>query len=149
MNVNVNVHRKNGPVRKLLEESGGQAMVEAALVLPILLLLVIGIVEFGRAWNANQVLTDAAREGARISAIADPSITVDSVESLLRNALERGSLDPDAATYEIEGVDGSSGSPTRIAIQYPYQFVFLGPLLSWSDDESLATLSTAITMRNE
>lgn len=136
-------------LRRLIEGSGGQAMVEAALVMPILLLLVIGIVELGRAWNAHQVLTDAARQGARIAAIADPTITADSVEMTVRNALARAALDADAATLELDGVDGSPGSPTRIAIEYPYRFVFLQPLMAWADDESLVTLSTAIIMRNE
>ena len=44
----------------------GQALVELALILPILLMLLLGIFEFGRAWNTKQVITDAAREGARL-----------------------------------------------------------------------------------
>jgi hypothetical protein len=44
----------------------GQSMAEMALVLPLFLLLVFGIVEIGRAFAARQALTSAAREGARI-----------------------------------------------------------------------------------
>lgn len=44
----------------------GQSMAEMALVLPLFLLLVFGIVELGRAFAARQALTSAAREGARI-----------------------------------------------------------------------------------
>src|SRR5262245_7148658 len=44
----------------------GQAMVEIAFVLPLFLLFVFAIIEIGRAWGARQVLTIAAREGARI-----------------------------------------------------------------------------------
>lgn len=40
-------------------------MVEAALVLPILIMLLVGIVEFGRVWNAQLSLSHAAREGIR------------------------------------------------------------------------------------
>ena len=56
--------------------SDGAAAVEMALVLPILLLLVFGIVDFGRAYNAKVTLTHAAREGVRVWALkapADPS----------------------------------------------------------------------------
>jgi Flp pilus assembly protein TadG len=35
------------------------------MVLPLLLVMLIGIFEFGRAWNIYQTITDAAREGAR------------------------------------------------------------------------------------
>jgi Flp pilus assembly protein TadG len=43
----------------------GQALIEFALILPVILLLVVGMLEFARAWNLHQVMTDAAREGAR------------------------------------------------------------------------------------
>ena len=43
----------------------GQALVEVAIALPILLGLLVGIFEFARAYNVQQVITNAAREGAR------------------------------------------------------------------------------------
>lgn len=47
----------------------GAAAIEMALVLPILLVLVFGIVDFGRAYNAKVSLTQAAREGARVRSL--------------------------------------------------------------------------------
>jgi len=47
----------------------GQAMVEMALLLPILLLLFMGIFEFGRVMNAYLIVNNAAREGARNTAL--------------------------------------------------------------------------------
>ena len=47
----------------------GQALVEFALILPVILLVMVGMLEFARAWNLHQVMTDAAREGARRAAI--------------------------------------------------------------------------------
>ncbi len=47
----------------------GAAAVEFALVLPILVLIICGVVDFGRAYNANLTLTHAAREGARVWAL--------------------------------------------------------------------------------
>jgi Flp pilus assembly protein TadG len=52
-------------------EDRGAAAVEFALVLPLLLLLIFGIVDFGRAWNMQLALTQAAREGVRSVALAD------------------------------------------------------------------------------
>jgi Flp pilus assembly protein TadG len=43
--------------------------VEFALLLPLLLLLIFGIIDFGRALNAQITLTEAAREGARLEAV--------------------------------------------------------------------------------
>src|SRR5438309_2240325 len=45
----------------------GAAIVEMALVTPILVMLLVGIVDFGRVWNAYEVVTNAAREAARIA----------------------------------------------------------------------------------
>jgi Flp pilus assembly protein TadG len=50
----------------------GQSLVEAAVLLPILLLLVAAVVDFGRAFDSYIVLTNAAREGARFGSLANP-----------------------------------------------------------------------------
>jgi Flp pilus assembly protein TadG len=49
----------------------GQAVVEFALVLPVFLLLVFGAIEFGRAYYDLHLLTNAAREGARVGSLPD------------------------------------------------------------------------------
>lgn len=49
----------------------GAAAVEMAILLPVLLLLLLGIMEFGRAFNAQVTLTNAAREGVRVMAITN------------------------------------------------------------------------------
>ena len=52
----------------------GAATVEFAFLLPLLLLLVLGTIEFGRVYNAQITLTNAARDGVRVMAIAnDPA----------------------------------------------------------------------------
>src|SRR5215472_333163 len=52
----------------------GAAAVEFALLLPLLLLLVFGIIDFGRAINAQITLTQAARTGARLAALGQPNV---------------------------------------------------------------------------
>lgn len=76
----------------------GQTMVEMAIILPIFLALVLGIMEFGRAWATKQSLTLAAREGARVLILpygsgltfasegAKQQAAVDTVKSYLSNS---------------------------------------------------------------
>ncbi len=52
-------------------KSRAQSMVELALVLPILLLVVLGLIEFGRALFIYTVVSNAAREGVR-AGLVDP-----------------------------------------------------------------------------
>jgi Flp pilus assembly protein TadG len=53
----------------------GASAVEFALLLPVLLLVVFGIIDFGRALNAQITLTQAAREGVRLAALGEPNVT--------------------------------------------------------------------------
>lgn len=60
-----NDKKKSGPRRK----DAGQALVEMAIALPVLLLLVCGIIEFGRAMYIKNTLTSAARAGVRVAVV--------------------------------------------------------------------------------
>jgi hypothetical protein len=54
----------------ILKDKKGQSVIEFALVLPILLLVLFGITEFGRAIMVTNVLNTASREGARLAAVS-------------------------------------------------------------------------------
>ena len=58
----------------VIRSNRGQAVVEFALVFPLLLLVCFGITEFGRAWITMNILTSAAREGVRLAAVTAPDI---------------------------------------------------------------------------
>lgn len=122
-----------------------------AIVLPILLALLVGIFEMGRAWNVYQVLTNAAREGARAAVI--PSNSTAKVQSTIDGYLSDAGLDASLGSVTITGQGTGVGQPTRVAIDYPYEFGFLGPVVSLLGEGSAVpgaiTLSTAVTMRNE
>jgi Flp pilus assembly protein TadG len=60
----------------------GQSLVETAIVIPVLFLLLAAVVDFGRAFDAYIVLTNAAREGARWGSV-NPELTVEQVEQIV------------------------------------------------------------------
>lgn len=86
----------------------GAIAVEFALLLPILLLLLMGIVEFGRGYNTQITLTQAAREGVRVMAIEYDA-------ALARSSTIQAapSLDPAQMTIDIESRDPSTGGPVE------------------------------------
>jgi hypothetical protein len=139
--------------------SSGQSLIEFALVLPMLLVLVFGIVEFGNAWRHYQLITNTAREGARIAVL--PSSTATTVDSVINDRLDKSGLDSAKATIIKTILDfgdpAYSNSSDIVTIEYPYDFVVLGPVidlmcaaLSCSGGAfSRVMLSSTSIMRNE
>jgi len=78
---------KNRNIKRQLNNKKGQSMVELALVLPILLLLFMGIVQFGFIFNGHITVTSAAREGARLAALGHDGNAV-------RNRVQEASVAP-------------------------------------------------------
>jgi Flp pilus assembly protein TadG len=125
------------------ESERGQALVEFALILPVFLLLVVGMLEFSRAWNLRQVMTDAAREGARRAVLADPVMDQDSVKAAMWRHVAASGYDPAHATMTIAPADSfkKGGANITIGLSLPYKF-FVIPSAS-------LTMKTLFTMRNE
>ena len=83
----------NPKIKKLfLKNRGGQSIIEFAVLLPILLLVIFGITEFGRAILVKNVLHTAAREGARLATIASSDSL--SVDARVREVLNAGNVVP-------------------------------------------------------
>lgn len=71
----------------------GAAAVEFAILLPLLLVLVLGTIEFGRAYNTQITLTNAARDGARVMAISGNQTAARSAAKNTAASLNPGLLD--------------------------------------------------------
>jgi Flp pilus assembly protein TadG len=129
----------------------GQALVEFALVMPIVLLMLVGIIEFGRAWNVQQVMTDAAREGARHAVLANPAITQASVVATINAALGRAAIDTNTTQITLLGFRSGTGNLLTVDVQHPYQFRFLGALINLAGlgQDGYVLLKTQFVMRNE
>lgn len=108
------------PSRRCLGERGAAA-VEMAIVLPLLLLLLGGIVDFGRAYYTKNILTNAAREGARAASFA--TTPVGDVTTRTQAALN--GLTVANATITPINVPCTAGVNAGVRIQYRYRWIFL------------------------
>ncbi len=107
-------------------EEAGAVAVEFALVLPILILLVFGIVEFGLALYNKEVITNAGREGARAGIIiGNPRPTTTQITNVVKSYLTSAGWDGTKATINVTGAQGASGSNLTVTVSYPYSFVVL------------------------
>lgn len=135
----------------------GSALIEMALTLPLMLLVSAGIFEFGRAYQTWQVLTNAAREGARIAVL--PGTTDGNVNDRVHTYMSDGQLsDGASATVTIQRdatipVGAGTASASRITVNYPFTFMVLEPLARLINPTSQAgaplTMTVSALMRNE
>jgi Flp pilus assembly protein TadG len=140
---------------RLKKNERGAALLETAITIPMILMVCIGIFEFGRAYQTWQVLTNAAREGARIAVLEG---TTDSAIRARVNAyLTGGGLRTLGDSYipldrNVALTAGATAS--RVQVNYPFQFMVLNPvvrLVAPSDTTTGApiTMTAASLMRNE
>ncbi len=110
----------------------GAALLEAAITIPMLLLVSVGIFEFGRAYQTWQILTNAAREGARLAVLPDPTPGV--VESRVMQYMQDGQLGAaTSASITVNrsltmDVAGKTVSASQVSIDYPFSFIVLQPV---------------------
>ena len=99
---------------KKFKYSQGQTAVEFALVLPLLLLILMGIIEFGRLWETTNILTSAAREGARVAAVTAPNAGM--VQTAAQNVLTAGNIA--GATVTVNGPNAAR--EVTVTVQFGY-----------------------------
>ena len=140
---------------KRLRNQRGAALLETAITLPLVLLVSVSIFEFGRAYQTWQVLTNAAREGARIGVIA--GTTDAQVTSAVRNYMSTGGLpQANAAPVAVNRnvAFSASSTATSVTINYPFNFVVLNPVMRLvqrgsTTGQGTTTMTAVATMRNE
>lgn len=111
----------------------GAVLVEFAVVLPILILIVLGILYFGRYMDYSNQLTQLAEEGARWASVnsdpGSPTTLQSYITSQAQAELASGSSDVTAAKAYIYYPTGSSntvGSALRVCVASSFKYPFLG-----------------------
>jgi len=115
--------------RKRLNQKGAAA-VEFALVLPVLLILVFGIVEFSVALYDKAVITNASREGARAGIVFRvPPMTdgeiLDTISTYCQNRLLTFGTPTQVTTTIVREGAGASGDDLTVQVQYQYGFLVI------------------------
>lgn len=114
-----------------LPRADGQAFVEFAIVLPVLVMLVVGIAQFGLAFHNYLSITDATRVGARAAAVK---------RTVGACAAARAAIQSTVSTKQWAQVSGritcsagaNTGDQVKVTVAYPYRIGLPG--LSASGD---------------
>ena len=133
----------------------GAELIEFALVLPLLLLVVLGIVDFGFLFQRLEVVTNAAREGARMAVL--PAYTTPDVQTRVRDYVTTGgvpttvtnpAITVDPATIDLGG--GKTIAAKKVTVVYFHDYLFLSGFANlFGGNFSSIPLTGVATMRVE
>lgn len=129
----------------------GMAMVELVIILPILLMLLFGIVEFGVLFGRWQTLSNAAREGARTAVVFRSDCVAATVDAEVRQrvkdyAAPLGIVLTDG-DISVSGTCGASTTNSTVTVTLPFEFEVL-PGFATSVNPTIDLVGNSV-MRNE
>ena len=129
---------------KNLKSIRGQSMVEFALLLPVFLMMVMGVIDIARAYSTLQVVTNAAREGARVAIIPTtaPAAVTTTVNTYLAASGQAGCT---TAGTNL-GTAGPAGATTTVAVSCNFNTLTGTLVPGWTGTFALAQTAT---MRHE
>jgi TadE-like protein len=134
--------------RRLACDKGAE-LVEFALVFPLLLLVMFGIMDVGLLFQRYETVTNAAREGARIAVL--PGYAKADVEARVTQYLGAAGLKSTPTfTYaapQALDVGGACVTITGITVGYPHQYLFIGKIIGLFGGSGFATKTLTATAR--
>ena len=149
-------------MRTRMKNERGAALLETAITLPIVLLICVGIFEFGRAFQTWQVLTNASREGARAAVIngttpekvKDAVIAYAKIGGIAQCPAADGVTCIDTEDIKVsQNVDVSGRPYSEVVIELPFKFMVLNGIAKMVASGSKAgqpiTMIARSLMRNE
>ncbi|HJR76862.1 MAG TPA: TadE/TadG family type IV pilus assembly protein [Nitrospiraceae bacterium] len=102
----------------------GAAAAEFAILLPVLLTILFGIIEFGMIMYSREVVTNAAREGARAGIVqGPPKRTEGEIVAIANNYLTNTGINPANVTFNVTGEMLASPNTLTVTATYPYNFL--------------------------
>ena len=123
---------------KTLRRENGQALVEMALILPILILLFWGIVEFGRLGHSYLTVTHAAREGARLGVVGMSDAEITSEVGKRTVSL------PDGVSVSVIPAESFRYAGSEITVQVDYYLEFYMPVMVIAFDNPFLVSAVSI-----
>jgi Flp pilus assembly protein TadG len=120
------------------------AAVEFALVAPLLVMLILGMVELGRMLMVQQILTNSAREGARKAVL--PGVTQSQVEAVMDDYLQAAGIQGHTCSVPSETDSAAGGTAITVSVSVPYGQVTWLPVTRFLKNK---TLWASVVMRKE
>lgn len=117
----------------------GMVTVEAAMLLPIFLLLLMGLMDMARLFWTQGVVRDAAFEGARMAVLAETSL--EQIRHVVERELSSGGINQ-ASSVEVGAREPSR--PVDVTVSVPFEFLILDNLIPSMSDRCSLVAATAV-----
>lgn len=124
----------------------GAAMVEFALVVPLLVLLVMGVVDFGRAYHVQTSVSNAAREGVRVMALTNDA-TRARTAAINAASILSPALTPSQIAFSSSAGTSTCGTGLQMTTTVTYSTTYITPLPGMIGAGKTITLTGKGTMR--
>ncbi len=108
------------PLIRAVSGKKGQAIVETALILPIILLILMGIIDFGLMFNNYLVISNAAREGARNAAVGSSDTNIRSMILNITTTLDQAQL---TTTIYPSELLRKKGEEVTVTVEYDNRLI--------------------------
>lgn len=131
--------------KSLRRSEDGAALVEFAIVLPVLLLLVFGIIDFGRALSVKNGIIAAVHDGARLAAVQYPDVNRQAVQESVKRFLAPLGIEPTVVVSE----NRVNGTLQSVTVDAQYSFTPITPLVASVINRSTIPISASATYRWE
>ena len=118
--------------KMIIKNQKGAAIVEFAIVAPLLVLLVIGICEFGILWYNSQIIVNASREGARAGITRQADASSGGITAIVNNYCTNRLITFGGSSVPITSFPNGDDNMTKpfgvdFSVQVTYNYVFLVP----------------------
>lgn len=108
-------------IKKLMKKRKGQSLVETALVLPVILLLLTAIIDFGLLFNHYLIVSNASREGARGASLGNTNEQITNTVKNVTSTLDESKLSITITPNKLS--DRKAGTTVTVAVKYQYSMI--------------------------
>ena len=147
-------HTKITSLRRRLKGESGAEIIEFAVVYPLLLLVILGVVDYAFLFQRFEAVTNAAREGARVATL--PGYQQVDIEDRIATYLAAGAVpttagNPTVTVFASTIPNGAGTWPaTTVSVSYNHDYLFIDSVIGWFGGSlTPSTLVANSTMRNE
>lgn len=112
-------------IRKKVHTRNGQALVETALVLPIIILVLMGIIDFGLMFNNYLVVSNASRDAARNAVVGHTDVETNALIANMTSTLDQAKI-----KVTISPADSIRRKGDQVSVTIEYDNTLLTPIIS-------------------